>query len=191
MTPADERVLARSRQWVEEVVIGLNLCPFAKSVHVKGQVRYALSHAETEAELLVDLERELVTLHAADARQLDTTLLVHPNVLSDFLDYNDFLSEADRLLARLELVGELQLASFHPAYRFAGSADDDPANYTNRSPYPALHLLREASISRAVDSFPDTTKIYEQNVRLLRGLPAAELARLFSGADEHEPPAER
>jgi hypothetical protein len=175
-------VLARTEQWVNEVVIGLNLCPFAKAVQVKGQVRYVVSDVETVPALRADLQRELLALQATDAETLDTTLLIHPRVLGDFLDYNDFLSEADDLLCELGLEGELQLASFHPDYCFADSSSDDPANYTNRSPYPMLHVLREASVTRAVDAFPDTSKIYERNVATLRQLSRAALERLSNRA---------
>jgi uncharacterized protein len=173
--------LVETQSWVERVVIGLNLCPFAKAVQARGQVRYALSSAETPAALLEDLQQELVHLHAADPTTLDTTLLVHPLVLGDFLDYNDFLEDAERLLKRLELRGVLQIASFHPDYRFAGSDPEDPANYTNRSPFPMLHLLREVSISRAVDTFPDTESIYERNVERLRALGLAGVQSLLRG----------
>jgi hypothetical protein len=133
--------------------------------------------------LLGELERELLRLQAVDPEQVDTTLLIHPQVLGDFYDFNDFLAEVDELVEKLGLEGELQVASFHPDYCFAGSAADDPANYTNRSPYPMLHLLREASVTRAVDTFPDTESIPERNVELLRGMPAAELRRRL-GRDE-------
>jgi uncharacterized protein len=176
---SDAAVIARTTQWVTDVVIGLNLCPFAKAVQVKGQVRYVVSSADTAPALRADLQRELLALRAADPDQIDTTLLIHPRVLTDFFDYNDFLSEADDLLQELELEGELQVASFHPDYRFADSTTDDPANYTNRSPYPMLHLLREASVTRAVDAYPDTTKIYERNVETLRNLSQDALRRLL------------
>jgi hypothetical protein len=179
----DSVVLARTEKWLSDVVIGLNLCPFAKAVQVRSQVHYAVSAAETLPALRADLQRELLALQAASADEVDTTLLLHPRVLTDFLDYNDFLSEADDLLVELGLEGELQLASFHPDYRFAGSSSDDPANYTNRSPYPMLHLLREASVTRAVEAFPDTSKIYERNVEMLRQMSKEALLRLLSGDD--------
>lgn len=182
--PSDEAVVARTAGWVERVVIGLNLCPFARPVQLRGQVRYVVSAAETVAELRGDLTQQLLTLRDTPAEQLETTLLIHPRVLQDFLDYNDFLGEADELLEELGLAGEIQLASFHPEYRFADSESDDPANYTNRSPYPTLHLLREASISRAVDAFGDTSTIYERNIGTLRALPPAELRRLLTEDDD-------
>lgn len=181
--PADTDPLELTRNWVERVVIGLNLCPFAKAVQTRGQVRYRLSSAKTEAELLSELCNELTTLQAADPAVVDTTLLVHPNVLQDFFDYNDFLADADAQLVELGLEGELQIASFHPAYCFAGSEPDDAANYTNRSPFPMLHLLREASVSRAVEAFPDPERIYERNIATLRALTPAAVAQLFAPRD--------
>jgi len=171
--------LGATQRWVERVVIGLNLCPFAKAVQLRGQVRYRLSAAISTDALLVDLRDELLSLHEADPAVVDTSLLVHPHVLQDFYDYNDFLAEADAELARLGLEGELQIASFHPDYCFADSAPDDPANYSNRSPFPLLHLLREASVSRAVDAFPDAARIYERNIATLRALGPEALTRLL------------
>lgn len=163
--------------WLEKAVIGLNLCPFAKSVHVKGQVRYTvyLGHALASlADTLADtLAAELQWLADADPEAVDTTLLVAPNCLQDFLDFNDFLGEADALLAQLGLEGVLQIASLHPDYQFAGTEPDDITNFTNRSPYPTLHLLREASIDRAVAAFPDPESIYEVNMRRLQALGLA------------------
>lgn len=183
MSDPDSVVLARTEKWLSDVVIGLNLCPFAKAVQKNGQIRYVVSAAETLPALRADLQRELLALQAASAAQVDTTLLLHPRVLTDFFAYNDFLAEADDLLLELGLEGELQLASFHPEYCFADSSSDDPANYTNRSPYPMLHLLREASVTRAVDAFPDTSKIYERNVQTLRQMSQAALRRLLSRDD--------
>lgn len=151
-------------------MIGLNLCPFAKAVHVKGQVHFAVSAARKPAELLDDLRGELADLQAADPALRDTTLLIVPGTLHDFLDFNDFLGEAQDLLAELGLEGEIQLADFHPRYQFAGTAPDDITNFTNRSPYPTLHLLREASIDRAVEVFPDPEAIFEANMRTLKQL---------------------
>ena len=162
--------IADTRRWLERAVIGLNLCPFAKAVYVKEQVRFVLSDAaETEA-LLHDLHDELLWLHAADPQLTDTTLLVHPHVLGDFSDYNDFLDLADALVAELGLEGEIQVASFHPDYRFAGTAPDDIGNFTNRAPDPTLHLLREASVERAVAAFPDPDVIVERNIATLEAL---------------------
>jgi hypothetical protein len=174
MSPTDdEAVVAATRTWIEKAVIGLELCPFAKAVYVKQQVRYAVSAARDAPALLADLKRELLGLAQSDADAVDTALLIHPQVLVDFLDYNDFLAVADAALAELGLSGILQIASFHPAYRFAATELDDVSNFTNRSPYPMLHLLREASVSRAVDAFPEAAQIYEKNIATLRRLGVA------------------
>ena len=173
-----EAALRATRAWVEQAVIGLNLCPFAKAVQVKGLVRYVCSEAREATALREVLRRELLHLRDVPAGQTETTLLVHPWVLQDFLDYNDFLDEADRLLAELGLEGELQIASFHPQYQFAGTALDDIENATNRSPFPTLHLLREDSIERAVAAFPEPEAIYETNMRTLRALGPEAWAQL-------------
>lgn len=172
--------IAATRRWLERAVIGLNLCPFAKAVHVKRQVRFVLSDARDTDALRDDLERELRLLAATPAEEIDTTLLVHPHVLGDFLDYNDFLDVADRTLRRLRLEGEIQVASFHPDYVFAGEPADDPSNLTNRTPHPTLHLLREASIDRAVAAYPDPDVIVERNVATTRRLGIDGFLRLLS-----------
>lgn len=166
----DNPVIAETQAWIEKAVIGLNLCPFAKSVYVKQQIRYVVSAANDVAVLAAELEAELLALQAADPVKTDTTLLILPDTLGDFLDYNDFLTVADNLLEELELDGDIQIASFHPDYQFAGTVADDIENYTNRSPYPILHLLREASIERAVDAFPEAEMIFEKNMETLRKL---------------------
>ncbi|MGF6725600.1 hypothetical protein P3T43_004978 [Paraburkholderia sp. GAS41] len=169
-TDAHATVLAATRHWLTRAVIGLNLCPFAKAVHVKKQIRYAISEATNLEGVLTDLETELQALTQADPTEVDTTLLILPHALADFIEYNDCLFFAERLLKQLRLEGEIQIASFHPHYQFEGSAEDDIENYTNRAPYPILHLLREASIERAVDAFPDAADIYERNQETLRRL---------------------
>jgi hypothetical protein len=180
-----DTILARTRHWLTRAVIGLNLCPFAKSVHVKGQIRYAIGEATNLEGVLTDLEAELQLLMQADPAQIDTTLLIVPHALSDFLDYNDCLFFADRMLKQLRLEGELQIASFHPQYQFEGTDADDIENYTNRAPYPFLHLLREASIERAVDAFPDAADIYGRNQETLRRLGRAGWEKWLSeAADE-------
>ena len=148
---SDDDVIAATTQWLERAVIGLNLCPFAKAVHVKGQIRYVVSQATTLEALAEDLHRELEFLAEANAEQTDTTLLIHPNALTDFLDFNDFLDVADAIVDELELDGIIQIASFHPLFQFEDTFADDITNYTNRSPYPTLHLLREDSVERAVE----------------------------------------
>ena len=164
-----EPILA-TRRWLDRAVIGLNLCPFAKAVVAKDQVRYVLSSATTPDALLEELAYELVRLQQTEPEQVDTTLLIHPQVLTDFLDYNDFLDNADAAIEALELDGEIQVASFHPDYQFADTAYDDVGNCSNRSPYPMLHLLREASVERAVAAFPDPDVIVERNLETLEKL---------------------
>jgi hypothetical protein len=173
-----EDAVQAMRSWVEHAVIGLNLCPFAKAVQVKTLLRYVCSEARDTQALLADLRVELQRLVDTPIETLETTLLVHPWVLQDFLDYNDFLDDADALLAGMGLDGTLQIASFHPQYQFAGTRSDDVENATNQSPYPALHLLREASIERAVAACPEPEAIYETNMATLRGLGAAGWAAL-------------
>ncbi len=168
--PAAAEVIAATRLWLERAVIGLTLCPFAKAVHVRRQIRYAATAAQTGDDLLAELAHELELLAQADPEQLDTTLLIHPQAMTDFIDYHFFLEEAAAAVSNRGLDGVLQIASFHPRYEFAGSAADDIENYTNRSPYPTLHILREASIDRAVAAFPDAADIFERNIETLQRL---------------------
>ena len=163
-------IIANTVVWLEKAVIGLNLCPFAKAVHVKKQIRYVVSDASTPEQLLQELMDELQILSDADPEQIDTTLLIHPYVLEDFLDYNEFLDVADAAVEDMDLAGELQVASFHPQYQFADTDQNDIGNYTNRSPYPTLHLLREDSIERAVEAFPEASDIFEKNIYTLEQL---------------------
>ena len=179
-TPSAEQAIEETQRWLERAVIGLNLCPFAKAVHKKGQVRYVVSEATQPLQLHADLVRELELLRDTDPEAVDTTLLIHPHVLDDFLDYNEFLEVADDTVADLDLEGEIQVASFHPAFQFEGTAPGDISNYTNRSPYPTLHLLREASIDRAVTAFPDASKIFEANVDTLDRLGIEGWRKLFA-----------
>lgn len=176
-----EEIVVATRTWLEKAVIGLNLCPFAKAPHAGGRIRYAVSLAETPDELRADLVDELQALAEADPAEVETTLLIHPRVFADFLDYNDFLEAADEALEDLDLVGEIQVASFHPKYQFAGTEPDDIENYTNRSPYPMLHLLRESSVEAAVAAFPDTGQIYERNIETMRALGHEGWRRLGIG----------
>ncbi|MDF1486355.1 DUF1415 domain-containing protein [Ramlibacter sp. H39-3-26] len=166
-------VIRDTVRWMERAVIGLQLCPFAKAVHVKGQVHCAVSDAADDVALLEDLEHELGSLVALPAEQRDTTLLMAPGCLHDFLDFNGFLASADRLLRRMRLVGTVQIAAFHPAFQFAGTEAGDITNCTNRAPYPTLHLIREESIDRAVAAFPEAEAIFERNMQTLRDLGAA------------------
>lgn len=165
-----ETIIAATQLWLEKAVIGLNLCPFAKAVHVKKQIRYVVSEATTPEALLEDLMAELRNLQDADPEKIDTTLLIHPYVLTDFLDFNDFLDTVDLAVAEPEFNDEFQVASLHPRYQFAGTAPDDIENYTNRSPYPTLHLLREESVDRAVAAFPDADRIVDNNIETMKKL---------------------
>lgn len=175
-------VVAATRRWIERAVIGLNLCPFARTVFSDERIRYFVSAARTEDELLADLDVELRHLHAADPAECETALLIHPYALGNFLDYNDFLDLGEATLDALDLTDEIQIASFHPHYQFADTLPDAIENHTNRSPYPMLHLLRQASIERAVASFPDTASIYEANIETLRRLGPEGWRRLWLSA---------
>ncbi len=179
--------VADTVRWLERAVIGLNLCPFAKGVHMKGQIHYWVVDAVDPADVLRALEQELKDLAAMPADVRDTTLLVVPHCLLDFFEFNDFLGDADDLLESMELAGVLQIASFHPQFQFAGTSQDDVTNCTNRSPYPTLHLLREASIDRAVEVFPEAETIYERNMEVLQALGAAGWEALGVGATPPSP----
>ena len=168
----DAQVVADTVQWLERAVIGLNLCPFAKGVHAKGQIHYVVNRGQTDGDLLDVLEAELLALAAADPSARDTTLLMAPDMLAEFLVFNDFLDRADKLLRKLDLEGVLQIASFHPQFQFADTEADDISNFTNRAPYPTLHLLREESIDRAVEAFPQAEQIFEKNMQTLNTLGA-------------------
>ena len=170
----DEQVLADTRHWIEKAVIGLNLCPFARSVYVKNQVRIVVSHARHLDAFLDELDRELDLLVNTPAEEIDTTLLVHPTLFPDFFVFNDFLNVVDDVVAEHELEGVIQVASFHPLFQFEGVEADDISNATNRAPYPVLHLLREASVERAVATEGgDADVIVERNIATLRELGAA------------------
>ena len=162
--------VADTVRWLERAVIGLNLCPFAKAPHVKGQIHLAVSEAKGLEGLRDELIEELQALAQRPPEERETTLLIVPHMLRDFLDFNDFLDEADGVLQELDLEGEFQVASFHPDFQFAGTEPDDITNYTNRSPYPTLHLIREASIDRAVEAFPEAEMIYEANMATMEKL---------------------
>ena len=166
-------VEADMRRWLNRAVIGLNLCPFAKAVQVKGLIHYAVSQASEPAALLADLRAELQALLAQDPAVRDTTLLIAPNCVSDFIEFNRLLVQTRRVLRALRLQGVVQIASFHPDYRFAGTAADAITNFTNRAPYPTLHLLRESSIDRALEAFPDAQAIFGHNMRALEQLGLA------------------
>jgi uncharacterized protein len=172
------QTIAHTRAWVDRAVIGLNLCPFAKAPQVKGLVRYVVSPATDPAALLADLITELERLAESPADKLETTLLIHPGVLTDFADYNDFIEVAEDTVVELDLDGVLQVASFHPQYQFADTDADDVSNASNRSPFPTLHLIREESIDRAVEAFPEAETIYETNIATLERLGAEGWADL-------------
>ncbi len=175
-------VIDDTRRWLERAVIGLNLCPFAKAVSAKGQIHYAVSPATEPAQLLLDLKRELAELVALEPQVRDTSLLMAPLCLPEFLAYNDFLAVADQLLVDLELDGVVQIAAFHPHFEFADAPSGDVTHSTNRSPYPTLHLLREDSVARAVQVFPEAEMIFEKNLATLRALGQAGWASLHVGA---------
>ena len=183
---SNEAIIAATQLWLERAVIGLNLCPFAKAVHVKKQIRYVVSSATTPEELLKDLINELELLAETSAEKIDTRLLIHPDVLTDFLDYNDFLDVADETLEELDLDGELQVASMHPHYQFEGTQPGDIENYTNRSPYPTLHLLRESSVDKAVAAFPEADQIFEKNVETMKKLGHAGWDKLWQQPNESD-----
>jgi hypothetical protein len=167
---SEEDVLAATRLWLEKAVIGLNLCPFAKAVYVKNQVRLVVSKARHADDLLEELDRELDLLVATPADEIDTTLLIHATLFDDFLDFNDFLEVADGVVEEHALEGVIQLASFHPRFQFDGTEPNDISNYTNRAPFAMLHLLREASVEKAVEAFPEAEAIFEENIKTLEKL---------------------
>ena len=175
----DNQVVADTVRWLERAVIGLNLCPFAKGVHVKDQIHYVVSRAQDARELADELHRELEALAEISPEKRDTTLLMAPDCLPDFLDFNDFLELADDMIDALDLGGILQVASFHPQFQFDGTDLDDVSNCTNRAPYPTLHLLREESIDRAVEAYPEPDPIVERNYQTLRRLGHEGWRRLF------------
>lgn len=170
MTHDTDRIVAETRAWVTEAVVGLDLCPFAGAVLARDRIRFAVTGAIDPAGLIGALGDELTLLAAADPARIETTLLIHPGILNDFLDFNDFLADAEKRVERLGFGGILQVASFHPDFRFAGTSAGDIGNATNRSPYPTLHLLRESSVARAVDGWGNTDSIFEDNIRRLEAL---------------------
>ncbi len=174
-----DEIISATRRWVEKSVIGLNLCPFAENPYRGNRVRFYVSEQRSAVGLLEELRSELLALVAAVPQEQETTLLIHPWVLADFIEYNDFLEACDAAVAELGLEGELQVASFHPHYQFAGSQPDDIENYTNRSPFPMLHILREASVERAIAAVGDTEEIYRRNIRTLRALGHEGWQRLW------------
>lgn len=175
----DRQIIADINQWLDDVVIGLDLCPFAARPRDEKRLRIAVSHATTEEALLDDLQAELERLADTPAEQLETTLLAIPDMLEDFADYNDFLDAVDLWLEQFGWEGELQVASFHPDYQFADTEPDDAGNLTNRSPWPLLHIIREESLEKAIEHYPDVEGIPERNIRRMEALTAVERQRLF------------
>ena len=175
----DQQIITDVEQWLDEVVIGLDLCPFAARPRREQRVRIAVSHATTAETLLEDLQAELERLSDTPAAELETTLLAIPDMLEDFADYNDFLDAVDLWVEQFGWEGELQVASFHPQYQFADTETDDPGNLTNRSPWPLLHIIREESLEKAIEHYPDVDAIPERNVARMKALSAEERARLF------------
>ena len=179
----DDEVLTQTRHWLEKAVIGLNLCPFAKAVYVKNQVRLVVSRAKHADGLLEELDRELDLLAATPADEVDTTLLIHPTLFEDFLDFNDFLEIAEGVVDEHGLEGVIQLASFHPQFQFDGTEPDDIGNYTNRAPFAILHLLREESVERVVEAYPDAEAIFDRNIETLNRLGHKGWQSLFRKPD--------
>lgn len=177
--PSNETIIARTRCWIERVVVELNVCPFARKPYEGGQVRYVVSAANQPEDLLAEVQRELELLRATAAGEIETTVLIHPDVLNDFLDYNDFLGAVDGMIEEAGYQGEFQVASLHPHYQFAGTEPDAAENYTNRSPYPILHLLREAELARAIAGYVRPDKIPERNIRTLEKLGAARMREIL------------
>jgi uncharacterized protein len=178
-----ENIIKSVRHWVEAVVVGLNLCPFAKRELVKGRVRFCVTEAKTEEHLLSALQAEMELLDTNPA--IETTLLIHPMALTDFFDYNQFLNSADSLLVRMSREGVYQIASFHPDYQFSGTKPDDVENYTNKTPYPLLHLIREESLECAIADYPDHEQITERNIELLKSLGQHKMQALLQSCS-HE-----
>lgn len=174
-----DRIVEETRRWIQQIVIGLNLCPFAGRVVETGRIRYAVSDERTPQRLAMVFRDELLLLHRTDIAVTETTLLIHPYVLADFNHFNDFLDVVDGILEATGMAGIIQVASFHPRYRFEGTRPDDVENYTNRSPYPMLHLLRESSVTQAAQTYPDTGGIPERNVGVMRELGRAGVQRLL------------
>lgn len=174
---SNQNIITPTKNWVEKIVAGMNLCPFAKREIVKDRVRYTVSEVTAQDQLLMDLKMELELLNANT--DIETTLFIHPNILHDFYDYNDFLELTDSLLVEMKLDGIYQIASFHPDYQFGGTDFDDAENYTNRSPYQMLHLIREASLEKAVTNYPDPDNIPERNIKLMNELGTDKMKELL------------
>jgi uncharacterized protein len=179
LAPSADQAIEATALWIELAVIGLNLCPFAARVVNARQLRYQVCESSDELAVLKAVAQELEWLAKADATVVDTSVLIAPNCLANFIDFNDFLGDAQAVLEDLGLEGEFQIASFHPHYQFEGTLADDIGNYTNRAPYPTLHFLREDSVSKAVDSVGDTDAIIVQNQETLAKLGLKGWQALF------------
>ncbi len=172
-------IVDETKNWVEKLVIGVNLCPFAKLPFQQDRIRFVEVQSEDEADLIRTLLQEMSDLVEQPAAQLETTLIIFPNQLNEFADYLEFVAYADELLQEAELTGILQIASFHPRYQFANTGKDDVENYTNRSPYPMLHLIREESIERVLENFPDPEQIPLRNVAKMKELGHEGVRRIL------------
>ena len=177
--PSNEQILQKVNQWLDKVVIGLNLCPFASRPYEQKQIRFFISQCNTDACLLEELQNELKLLAETKAEKIETTLLIVPNMLQDFYDYNDFLDYVDGLIADNEWEGIFQVATFHPNYQFGGTQPEDAENLTNRAPYPILHLLREASLEKAIEHYPNPELIPEHNIETVNNLTLEQKVSLF------------
>ncbi len=167
------------KHWLDEIVIGLNFCPFAAKPRRNKQIRYICSQATSSEDLLIDLQEELTLLDQTPATEIETTLLIISKMLADFSDYNQFLDLVDELLVQCEWEGIFQVASFHPDYSFADTEPDSVDNLTNRSPFPVLHIIREDSIEKVIKNITSADEIYKQNIQTIRNLSSEQIKTLF------------
>lgn len=179
----NEEIIKQTTDWLNSVVIGLNLCPFAAKPFKNKNIRLALSHATDDEGIIKDLEAEIERLNIYNTKNnsgyIETTVLIIPNSLSDFFDYNQFLDRAENLIKQQNLTGIYQIASFHPNYQFGGTLPEDAENLTNRSPYPILHIIREESIEMVLSKFPNADKIPTNNINTVENLTAQQRSALF------------
>lgn len=174
-----QKIEQEVQQWLEDVVIGLNLCPFAAKPNRNKQIKIFVSEASTEETLLEDVLQELMNLDSKTAEELETTLVAIPNMLQDFMDYNFFLDWVDALIKQQEWEGTFQIATFHPNYCFGGAEPEDDENLTNRSPYPVLHLIREESMAKVLKHYPNPEAIPDTNIARVEALTSEERRKLF------------
>ncbi len=168
-------IIRKTRKWIEHFVIRLNLCPFAKKVYDEERIRYVVLKSKNIADLTKTLLDELFFLSKTDPERIETSFIIFPHLLEDFEAYNKYLIVTDEILLEMNLTGTIQIASFHPKYQFAGTAEDTPENYTNRSPYPMLHILREESIENALKNYPDPENIPKRNIEKMNELGLEKL----------------